>query len=111
MSGFEQIIAIEEMTKSINNLIDYLKKNNEKANKHEFNHILDAFKEKSYWPSFDPKDSPYNEFECIICGWKFLAIIYGGLNNFEDPYGNVKKRALEHLAFKHNIGVQLYHER
>ena len=77
---------------------------------HEFNHILDAFKiisGSSHWPSSDPKDSPYDKFECRICGWTFEGLVAGSFNIGEDPYDWIKKRALEHLAFKHNIGTQL----
>ena len=115
MNDFEQAVAIEGLTKSIDNLIDYLKKSNEKViiKDHGFNYISDAFREisgSSHWPSSDPKDSPYNVFECKICGWKFDAIIYGDFNVGVDPYDYVKKRSLEHLAFKHDIGVRLYQQ-
>ena len=80
---------------------------------HGYNNILDAFSEtnnSTHWPSSDPNDSPYNTFKCKICGWRFDALVCGTFNIGEDPYDAIKKKALEHLAFKHNIGVQLYNK-
>jgi len=83
-------------------------------NDHKFNIILDAFKETSnstHWPSSDLGDSPYNTFECKVCGWKFDGLVGGTFYIREDPYDAIKKKALEHLAFKHNIATHLMKEK
>lgn len=75
-----------------------------------FNQILDYVTEvqnSKSWPSDDSNDSPENTFTCKLCGWEFRSRVFGEFPIGVDPYIDVKKKVIEHLAVRHQIYIPI----
>jgi transposase len=76
----------------------------------KYNMILDYFHESmnsSVWPRDGSTDSPFNTFTCKLCGYEFDALIFGSFNIGTDPYDDVKRNIIEHLAVRHGIEIPI----